>query len=113
MNPRTLCACQPLAFMISFRVAPPARFSRSRTFSVLLPWRAVDSLFAGLAAFAAVAPFFARAGFLGVLALLSATRARRAPVLAFLAAGGCFSGAVAWAAPFSSVIVVVIFISPA
>src|ERR1019366_2381711 len=40
INPRTECACQSVAFMSSFRVAPPERFSRSRTLEVLLPWRA-------------------------------------------------------------------------
>src|ERR1019366_1929091 len=39
-NPRTECACQPVAFMSSFPEAPPGRFSRSRTLAVLVPWRA-------------------------------------------------------------------------
>src|SRR5579862_9393840 len=41
MKPRTECACQAVAFMISARVAPPGRCSRSRILPVLLPARAV------------------------------------------------------------------------
>ena len=40
MNPRTLWACQPVAFMISARVAPSGCLSSSRIFAVLLPSRA-------------------------------------------------------------------------
>src|ERR1039458_8873666 len=63
MNPRTLCACQPVAFMILLRVAPPGRFRRSRTLAVLLPSRA--PLAFGVAALAA---FLAGATFLGLAA---------------------------------------------
>src|SRR5215471_4597863 len=40
MNPRTLCACQPVTFMIWASVAPPLRWSRPRTTAFLLPSRA-------------------------------------------------------------------------
>src|SRR2546426_2875159 len=75
MNPRTLCACQPVAFMIWASVAPPLRWSRPRTVAFLLPSRAAAGLLpalprfplaalAGLAltaffAFFAFLPFFA------------------------------------------------------
>jgi hypothetical protein len=36
-NPRTECGCQPVAFISSFAVAPPGRFSRWRIFAVLMP----------------------------------------------------------------------------
>jgi len=43
MKPRTLCACQPVAFMICVSVAPPLRRSRARTSAFVLPswacWR--------------------------------------------------------------------------
>src|SRR3984893_10755440 len=55
MNPRTLCACQLVTFIISFKVAPPGRLSRSITLAVLLPSRAPVALplafDAGLATF--------------------------------------------------------------
>src|SRR5262249_5052717 len=38
-NPRTLCACQSVAFMISVRVAPLGRPIKSRIFAPLLPPR--------------------------------------------------------------------------
>src|ERR1035441_2699310 len=56
MNPRTLCDCQPVAFMIWLRVAPPDRFSRSRTLAVLVPSRTPSAF--GFAAFLARAAFF-------------------------------------------------------
>src|SRR5437899_12210476 len=75
MNPRTLWACQPVAFMIWASVAPPLRWSRPRTVAFLLPSRAAAGLLPALARFALAAlaglalaflPFFAAA-----LALLS------------------------------------------
>src|SRR5437667_10700687 len=74
MNPRTLWACQPVAFMIWASVAPPLRWSRPRTVAFLLPSRAAAGLLpalprfplaalAGLAfaSFFAFLPFFAAA----------------------------------------------------
>src|SRR6476620_3424149 len=44
MNPRTECACQPVAFMISASVAPFLRWSRASTVAFLLPSRALAGL---------------------------------------------------------------------
>jgi hypothetical protein len=66
MNPRTLCACQPVAFMISLRVAPSGRFSMSRTFALLLPSRASRRRWTGVGVFVplgALASFLAEAVF--------------------------------------------------
>src|SRR5258708_38263345 len=52
-----------VAFISSFVVAPPDRFSRSRTFSVLRPWR-VPAAFAHVAFLGALAPFLAGVAFL-------------------------------------------------
>ena len=43
-KPRTECGNQPVAFIRSFEVAPPGRFSRSRILAVLLPSRATLGL---------------------------------------------------------------------
>jgi hypothetical protein len=43
-KPRTECGNQPVAFISSFEVAPPGRFSRSRILAVLLPSRATLGL---------------------------------------------------------------------
>ena len=60
MNPRTLWACQSVAFMISARVAPFARAIISRIFAPLLSARGAVAL--GLAAFLlALASFFGAA----------------------------------------------------
>jgi hypothetical protein len=59
-KPRTLCACQSVAFMISASVAPLARPIISRIFAPLLSARGVlaSLALAGLAAlFPALAPF--------------------------------------------------------
>src|SRR5947209_2757763 len=61
MKPRTLWACQSVAFVMSFRLAPPARFSRSSTFSVLLPSRAPAGLLGTLARLAPLTPCLAGA----------------------------------------------------
>src|SRR5262249_60891021 len=64
-NPRTLCACQSVAFMMSARVAPLGRLISSRIFAPLLSARGafsgVAAFFAGFfaAGLAALAPFFA------------------------------------------------------
>ncbi len=57
-NPRTVWACQPVAFMISASVAPCLRRSRSRTSAFLLPSRA------------SAAPCLAREAFFGEVAFL-------------------------------------------
>src|SRR2546430_12079776 len=59
MNPRTLWACQLVAFMIWASVAPPFRWSRPRTVAFLLPSRAAAGLSPPLARF----PLPALAGF--------------------------------------------------
>src|SRR5450432_890444 len=51
MNPRTLCACQPVAFIIWASVAPPLRWSRLSTSAFLLPSRAAAGLLAALPGF--------------------------------------------------------------
>src|SRR5205823_2201889 len=79
MNPRTLCACQSVAFIISASVAPFLRRSKPRTAAFLLPSRAAAGLPAALARF----PFAALVGsafgfaadfaFLGLGAVLAAS----------------------------------------
>ena len=39
-NPRTECACHPVAFISSPKLTPLGRFSRSKILAVLLPFRA-------------------------------------------------------------------------
>src|SRR5437899_4975936 len=68
MNPRTLCACQPVAFMIWASVAPPLRWSRPRTVAFLLPSRAAAGLLPALPRFPLAA--LGLGGGLGLLALL-------------------------------------------
>src|SRR5689334_13610153 len=80
MNPRTDCGCQPVAFISSFALAPPGRFSKSRTLAVLLPSRAPAAFVAPLGAFLTGVAFFPDLPFFG------ATWARRAPAVAFLLA---------------------------
>src|ERR1700735_4034570 len=63
MNPRTECACQPVAFMRSVPVAPPERFSRPRNLAVLLPKRAGLAVLGDLADFRPLLVFLARAAF--------------------------------------------------
>src|SRR5437667_3121752 len=61
-KPRTVCACQPVTFMISASVTPLARFIIAITSaflllrSVALPAGFLASFFAGLAFFAGFAP---------------------------------------------------------
>src|SRR5664279_6409565 len=64
MKPRTLWACQEVASMISARVAPLARRSRSRMVAVLLPTRAPSAF--GFAAFGALTAGFAGGRLLGL-----------------------------------------------
>src|ERR1017187_8233209 len=82
MNPRTLWACQPVAFMTSARVAPPFRSSRATTVAVLLPSRAPPAALACLAPLAALGAFFAGAAFLVALPLVGAPLAACALPLA-------------------------------
>ena len=94
MKPRTLCACQSVAFMISARVAPLGRPIISMIFAPLLSARGELVLFAaaGLAAFFALASFFGAGAF--VLARLAAV----GPLGALFGNGdgfggcGCFGG---------------------
>jgi hypothetical protein len=68
-KPRTVCACQPVAFMISANVAPLARFISAMTSAFLLPRSVVGlavllarpAFFAGLAFLAGVRFVFGRA----------------------------------------------------
>jgi len=69
MKPRTLCACQSVAFMMSARVAPLARAIISRIFAPLLSARGAATFLAalGLAVFSpafatALVAFFRRSG---------------------------------------------------
>src|SRR5258708_36579285 len=102
MKPRTLWACQSVAFMIAASVAPSGLFSRSRIVCALLPSRASPAFLAALGVFLAVLAFFPDLPFFG------ATWAERGATRAFLAAFGCAPVAVAVAAPVSSVVSVVI-----
>jgi len=95
-NPPTECACQPVAFMSSFPVAPPERFSRSRTLAVLLPWRARVAFWGDLADFAALWAFFGGVAFLPDLAWDGETWALCAATCGFLAGLGASAGALAW-----------------
>src|SRR6266853_937520 len=67
MKPRTLWACQSVAFMISARVAPLARPIISRIFAPLLSARGALALLAGAVDLAAFLPAFA--AFFGEAAL--------------------------------------------
>src|SRR5579862_1379575 len=97
MNPRTLCACQSVAFMISARVAPLGRWISARIFAPLLSARgALAFLAAGLAVFLP-----ALSAFLGAAALvlpvfppLAAVRPLGAP---FFLVAAFFDGAVSGA----------------
>src|SRR5260370_22599562 len=94
MKPRTLCACQSVAFMISARVAPFARAIMSMIFAPLLSGRGAPASFvrAGLAFLPALASFFGVAAL--VLAPLAAVWPLGAPFF-WLASffEGAFSGA--------------------
>src|ERR1039457_7275598 len=93
MNPPTGAACQPVAFMSSFREAPPERCSRSRTLLVLLPWPAPVAFPGDLADLARLVASFARGAFLPDLALDGATWAFCAATRGFLPALGSWVGA--------------------
>src|ERR1035441_996084 len=96
MNPLQLWACQELASMISGRVAPLGRRSRSRIVSVLLPARTPAAF--GFAAFGALVAL-AGVAFFG-LALAAALGL--APLAAFWLLGAPFFGlAVFFKAAFS------------
>src|SRR5580704_7207944 len=100
-KPRTEWGNQPVAFISSFEVTPPGRFSRSRILAVLLPSRAGW----GLATPPFLPPlgaFLAGLAFLPDLALAGATGARRCARAAFLPGFAFSAGAVAGAVPVSS-----------
>src|SRR5437867_38129 len=86
MNPRTLWACQPVAFMIWASVAPPFRWSRPRTVAFLLPSRAAAGLLPALPRFplAALASLAFAAG-LAFFPFFAAALALLAPFGAFVA----------------------------
>src|SRR5579871_2587076 len=84
-NPRIECGCQPVAFISSLAVAPPGRFSSSRTLAALLPSRAEPVLFSPVRALGA---FFAGLGFLPDFVFLGATWAPRLAPLEVLVAFG-------------------------
>src|SRR6266851_3507071 len=86
MNPRTECACQPVAFMIWASVAPPLRWRRPSTSAFLLPSRAAAGLLAVLPGF----PLAALVGF--AFAAVFACLPVFAAALALLA---CFGAVVA------------------
>src|ERR1017187_10140739 len=75
MNPRTVCFCQPMVFMISARVAPFFRCSMATTWAVLLPSRAPSAFgfMAFLGALAACLAAFGALAFLVALGLAGAT----------------------------------------
>src|SRR5689334_10200933 len=84
MKPRTLCACQPVAFMMTSHVAPSR--SRARTVSAFVTRADAGTLGAGVAPFACVlalgAAFFAPgfeapAAFLVLAMLMSPCRLHR------------------------------------
>jgi hypothetical protein len=82
MKPRTLCACESVAFMISASVSPLARAIISRIFAPLLSARGAAAFLAAVGLAALLLPFAAAvAVFLGAAALALAT------VAVFLAFG--------------------------
>src|SRR5688572_10090171 len=99
MKPRTLCGCQPVAFIKSARVAPPARCSRARISAFRLPSRAAG--FSALAFGLALGAFLAGVVFFPAFPFFGATWAERAPVLAFFLA----FGSEAWAVSVASTVV--------
>src|SRR4051812_19391763 len=89
MNPRTLWACQPVASMISARVAPFARWIRVTTVALLLPSRATPvAAFSALGFFWPVgrAAFFAGVLFFPDFTFPGATRGFCGAVLGFFSA---------------------------
>src|SRR5882672_10743206 len=97
MNPRTLWACQPVAFMIWASVAPPFRWSRPRTSAFLLPSRAgagLAALAAGFRPLAGLGAGFALAGLVGfpLAASLAFLAGFGAAVAAGLARAGVSAG---------------------
>src|SRR5438552_216748 len=100
-NPRTECGCHPVAFISSLAVAPPGRFSRSRTLAALLPSRAEPAFFSPLGAFLAEVAFFPDFAFFG------ATCARRAPAGGFFVA---FASAAALAGAVSVSVFAIMFL---
>src|ERR1035441_4775281 len=90
MNPRTVCFCQPMVFMISASVAPFFRWSMATTWAVLLPSRGPSAFgfVAFLGAFAACLAAFGALPFLFDLGLAGATRRACFAPLAFVEAFG-------------------------
>src|SRR5215471_20452274 len=88
-KPRMECGCHPVAFISSLAVAPPGRFSKSRTIAVLLFFRAHLAGFSPLAFFAPLSTFLAALAFVPDFPFLGATWARLAPAVAFLLPLGC------------------------
>jgi hypothetical protein len=86
-KPRLICGCQPVAFNTSLAVAPPGRFSRSRTLAALLPSRAPVAFFALLGALVAGLAFFPDLPF-----FCATLRARLAPLAFGLAFGASAAG---------------------
>src|ERR1017187_9484262 len=83
MNPRTVCFCQPMVFMISERVAPFLRWSMATTWAVLLPSRTAPAAF-----FWPLGTLFVRLAFLPALLLAGVPLAAHAPPLALRSAFG-------------------------
>src|SRR5262245_1192326 len=81
MNPRTLWACHPVSSIMFLSVAPPGRFSRSRTWAVLLPTRVLISTASG----ALVLRALAEGSGLGALPALGALTGLAAGVACLLA----------------------------
>src|SRR2546429_490736 len=80
MNPRTLWACQPSAFIISASVAPLARPIISRIFAPLLSARGAAAFArAGLPAFSFLPPLVGLPGAVAFVALLAVLWALDAP----------------------------------
>jgi hypothetical protein len=101
-----------VAFISSARVAPFWRFSRSSTFSVLLPSRGPDSFLAVLAALAPFGAFLAGVAFFPDLGFEAATRGFRVPDVAFLLALGSSAWAMARAVASVSIFGVFIVNAP-
>src|SRR5260370_38914958 len=91
MNPRTVCLCHPMVFMISEMVAPLFRRSISITWAVLLPSRGPVAAGA-FAAFLAWGALWAAVAFLPAWPCNGAPLAACAPALPFFPPFG-FAGA--------------------
>src|ERR1700686_4305064 len=102
MNPRTVCFCQPILFMISESVAPFLRWSIATTCAVLLPSRGA-AVSCPFAAFLPLGSFLAEVAFLVAWAFAGAPLAAGAAPLALRSSfgfGGSASGLAATARPW-------------